>query len=170
MKQSKLFKPLLKRSAIVFSFLFAIGLAAPQLAQWIGQKQEAEFAEQVEGAWGSEALAEVGQSLEKLSFFAPANACGLGASSCFRCHNGQRADEPTRSEAITWHTDHDSVNHSCVGCHKGNPRILKQNLAHRNLIANPLTEPESTCASCHSADEIKDKLKTYTGQHPSFVQ
>lgn len=170
MKAPNKFKQFIQRSAIAFSLLLVIGLAAPQLAQLIQQQQEADFAAQNEDSWGSEVLAEVGQGLEKISPIVPANACGLGASSCFRCHNGQRAAEPTRSENITWHIDHDKVNHSCVGCHNGNPRILKQNLAHRNLIANPLSEPEKSCTSCHSADEVKDKLAKYAGQHPSFTK
>jgi hypothetical protein len=160
----------LKRTSAFLAVLLVVGLTVPSLSAWIKQHQEAEFAAQVEDSWGSEVLASVGEGLQQMSPIMPANACGLGASSCFRCHNGQRAKEPVRTETFTWHTDHDKVNHSCVGCHNGNPRILKQNLAHKDLIGNPLTAPEKTCASCHSADELSGKLKNYTDKHPSFIQ
>lgn len=39
------------------------------------------------GDWGAEALQVVSDQAQQLSPIAIANACGLGASSCFRCHN-----------------------------------------------------------------------------------
>lgn len=125
--------------------------------------------QQAEQGWGSEVLAEASETLQKVSPIALANACGLGASSCFRCHNGKRAEAPNKDEAeAPWHVDHDKVNYSCAGCHKGNPRILKQAIAHKNLIANPVANPDETCASCHGED-AKAKQKIYLDAHPSLV-
>lgn len=125
------------------------------------------FSQQAEqtDAWGSEVLAEVSEGLQKVSPIPLANACGLGASSCFRCHNGRRAEAPGKDENSPWHVEHDTVNYSCAGCHKGNPRILKQAIAHKDLVANPVASPEETCASCHG-DEAAAKAKIYLDKHP----
>jgi len=111
--------------------------------------------------WGSQALVEenpTGYFLEHHVFIPLANACGLGATSCFKCHNGQRAPAPSPKP---WHTDHAKVNFSCNGCHKGNPRLIKTELAHTNLISNPLTQPSATCASCHMGQNIGELVKKY---------
>ncbi|MEZ0360896.1 MAG: hypothetical protein ABWK04_03210 [Hydrogenobacter sp.] len=111
--------------------------------------------------WGSEALVEkepVKYFLEHHIFIPLANACGLGATSCFKCHNGQRAEAPAPKP---WHTDHTRVNFSCNGCHKGNPRLIKKELAHTKMIPNPLTEPSATCASCHMGQNIGELVKKY---------
>jgi hypothetical protein len=113
-------------------------------------------------AWGSEALRAMHGELSALSPVAPANACGLGASSCFKCHNGKRAPAPALdAQRSPWHVDHQSVNYSCAGCHQGNPRILKQEIAHEKLVSHPLGVPEKTCASCHSATEVEPYLSRY---------
>lgn len=114
------------------------------------------------GGWGGESLAEVHQKAGVLSLIGVANACGLGASSCFKCHNGSRADKPdTDPVKSPWHVQHDTVNNSCAGCHDGNPRIIRKEMAHRKLIANPVNAPEQSCASCHSTDESKEYAKRY---------
>lgn len=120
------------------------------------------------GAWGSEVLAAIHEdsagagAMLVNSLIRPANACGLGASSCFRCHDGGRADAPSEDpETAPWHIDHANVNHSCEGCHQGNPRLMRENMAHRNLIGNPLEEPGSTCASCHDGGEQDEYLARY---------
>jgi nitrate/TMAO reductase-like tetraheme cytochrome c subunit len=106
-------------------------------------------------AWGYEALEVVKNHAQQFSPVALANACGLGASSCFRCHNGKRAALPNMDEAAApWHAQHAKVNYSCTGCHKGNPRILKQEIAHKNLVVNPLAATSQTCATCHAAGDI----------------
>lgn len=114
-----------------------------------------------EAGWGHEALSELRVQLGALSPVPVANACGMGASSCFKCHNGKRAAAPkTDRQSGLWHVQHKTVNHSCVGCHAGNARIIKQEMAHEGLIADPRTKPE-TCASCHKADNPTALLATY---------
>ena len=98
------------------------------------------------GGWSSEVLSGIHEVIVTSSPVAVANACGLGASSCFKCHNGKRAAAPG---AVNWHTEHEKVNHSCAGCHKGNERLMIEKMAHRDLIADPRTKPEETCAKCH---------------------
>lgn len=115
-----------------------------------------------DGGWGSESLAEVHQKAGVFSLIGVANACGLGASSCFKCHNGSRAEKPGSDPVKSpWHVQHDSVNNSCAGCHNGNPRIIRKQMAHRKLIANPVNTPEQSCASCHSGDESKQFAQRY---------
>ncbi len=65
--------------------------------------------------WGSESLVELQTGLEKISPIALANACGMGASSCFKCHNGKRAAAANMDAAkAPWHADHKKVNNSQV--------------------------------------------------------
>jgi len=117
--------------------------------------------EATESGWGAESLAESSQRSGTLSLMGVANACGLGASSCFKCHNGKRADAPDMDPGTApWHTDHADVNHSCNGCHDGNPRIIRKAMSHRNLIANPNETPDKSCASCHD-DEADEYLQRY---------
>jgi hypothetical protein len=108
--------------------------------------------------WGAEALAALPGHPLVQSVIAPANACGLGASSCFKCHNGFRAKAPSDG---AWHGHHDSVDQSCVGCHKGNARLAKQELAHRNLIRDPRKQPGETCAGCHRGADAGKFLSAY---------
>lgn len=114
--------------------------------------------EQAPVRWGEEALASRPTDLWPTSIIPPANACGLGASSCFQCHNGFRASTPS-SEA--WHSQHEAVDNSCTGCHKGNPRILREDLAHRNMVADPRKQPADTCGSCHEAKDLDALVGKY---------
>lgn len=117
-------------------------------------------------AWGSESLVTLSEQVERLSPVALANACGLGASSCFRCHNGKRAQSPTADAATApWHANHAKVNYSCAGCHQGNPRILKQEIAHKGLLADPRAEPEKACAGCHAAADVSGLVAKYHQPH-----
>ncbi len=113
--------------------------------------------------WGSEAAD--AQSVDPLHWLplAPANACGLGASSCFKCHNGKRAPAPASDPAkAPWHAHHAKVNNSCVGCHKGNPRVMKEDVAHAKLLPKPRDNAGGSCATCHTSD--LDKVQAaYTG-------
>lgn len=113
-------------------------------------------------AWGGEVLAGLsGRVLAGLPIRV-ANACGLGASSCFRCHNGKRAAEPAQDPvADPWHVQHSKVNYSCAGCHQGNPRLMKQTMAHRGLVSNPVSEPEKTCFGCHTSADAQGLVDTY---------
>lgn len=113
--------------------------------------------------WGAEVFDAIHDNAIAQGLIRPANACGLGASSCFRCHNGRRAPEPASDPAVApWHVQHAKVNHSCAGCHNGNPRLMREQMAHQGLISNPRNSPAETCASCHqSASELEDLLARY---------
>ncbi|MBK1615943.1 hypothetical protein CKO44_21040 [Rubrivivax gelatinosus] len=126
-----------------------LGWAA--LAEWHESRPAEPAAAVVDAGWGHEVLqaADDERSADRFSPLGVANACGLGASSCFKCHNGVRAAAPAADAAKgPWHRDHAKVNYSCVGCHQGNPRLLKQDLAHARLVANPL-QSEAACSACH---------------------
>ncbi len=85
----------------------------------------------------------------------------MGASSCFKCHNGSRAPAPKADkQTAPWHIDHKTVNHSCAGCHKGNARLIKQELAHKDLVKDPRTDTQ-TCATCHKGGNVVELVKTY---------
>ena len=108
--------------------------------------------------WGAEALSGARDLLRSTSPIAEANACGMGASSCFKCHNGSRAAAPSQEK---WHTDHKSVDNSCVGCHKGNARLIKKELAHAELVKDPRPNPAELCANCHKSGNAADLAKSY---------
>lgn len=113
-------------------------------------------------AWGDEVLANIHEHVIAGLPVRVANACGLGASSCFRCHNGKRAPAPAKDPAKDpWHVQHDKVNYSCGGCHKGNPRLMKETIAHNGLIANPVAKPDETCFGCHNAASDQGLVDTY---------
>lgn len=111
--------------------------------------------------WGIEALNTLPTRATAWSPIPVANACGLGTSSCFKCHNGQRAPAPKMDkENGLWHAQHMHVNDDCVGCHAGNARIIKKELAHADLIADPRTKP-ARCATCHMSEDNVALLKQY---------
>jgi hypothetical protein len=112
--------------------------------------------------WGQEAVESLGAQVATLSPIAAANACGMGASSCFKCHNGQRAVAPKIEKATApWHVDHKTVNNSCAGCHKGNPRLIKQDLAHAQLIKDPRQSTKEVCGSCHKTGNAAELNNRY---------
>ncbi|MFA5627992.1 MAG: hypothetical protein WCX90_07730 [Thiohalomonadaceae bacterium] len=112
--------------------------------------------------WGSESLLDAHHASSRISPISLANACGMGASSCFKCHNGKRAGAPDMDSATApWHTQHKTVNGSCVGCHKGNPRVMKEEVAHKNLLADPRTDLTNGCVSCHRGDDLEELSKVY---------
>lgn len=111
--------------------------------------------------WGNEALDTTRLHVAIWSPISLANACGAGASSCFKCHDGRRAQAPTTDKRSgPWHVDHARVNHSCAGCHSGNPRIIKKEIAHVGLIADPRTKFDN-CASCHKPEDVAGLLAKY---------
>lgn len=122
------------------------------------ERASAPMGPQVASEWGAESLAVLPGHGLVLSVIAPANACGLGASSCFKCHNGFRAKAPSDGP---WHGHHDSVDQSCAGCHKGNARLAKQDLAHRNLVRDPRKQPAESCAGCHRGADLGKLLGAY---------
>lgn len=116
------------------------------------------LARQAAPDWGQEALPARSARWSPIPI---ANACGLGASSCFKCHNGQRAAAPKLDkENGLWHAQHRTVNDSCAGCHAGNARIIKKELAHAALVADPRTQP-GRCAACHKSEDTAALMKPY---------
>jgi hypothetical protein len=112
-------------------------------------------------SWGREALNAVYRGVAESSPIQLANACGAGASSCFKCHDGKRASAPKYDEQTgPWHLHHKTVDHSCVGCHKGNERIIKKEIAHVALIVDPRTKSEA-CTGCHKPEEVAMLLPRY---------
>ena len=112
-------------------------------------------------AWGEEVLLQAQERVSALSPIADANACGMGASSCFKCHNGTRAKAPGMDkQKDPWHVQHKTVNYSCAGCHHGNPRLIKKELAHADLIKDSRTRSD-TCESCHKGQDVAKLLKSY---------
>ncbi len=97
--------------------------------------------------WGSKAIVLLHADLLSGAGIRPANACGLGATSCYKCHNGTQAAAPDNKP---WHVQHIPVNYSCNGCHQGNPRLMNKVIAHSGLLSDPLTNPAKACATCHT--------------------
>lgn len=122
-------------------------------------------AAQASAGWG-QAAADAAPGTHALQWLpmAAANACGLGASSCFKCHNGKRASAPGSDAAKSpWHVHHAKVNNSCTGCHKGNPRVMKEDVAHAKMIAKPRDDSGGSCAGCHTSDLAKVKTAYAAG-------
>lgn len=157
------------KSISLVAALFVVTLLINQSEQLVKPFEQAFLNTPAEDtAWGTEALVQAHETVKQMSPIAAANACGLGASSCFRCHNDKRAPIQNKDEnEAPWHAQHDKVNYSCAGCHAGNPRILKQEIAHKGLIANPVSEADKTCKSCHGAD-ADAKAKIYLDKHPKL--
>ncbi|MFO1218347.1 MAG: hypothetical protein U1E89_08265 [Burkholderiaceae bacterium] len=113
--------------------------------------------------WGGEAAQALAEDPLHWLPITPANACGLGASSCFKCHNGKRAAAPAADPAkAPWHVHHAKVNNSCAGCHKGNPRVMKEDIAHTKMLAKPRDDSGGACSGCHASDLAKVQT-AYTG-------
>ena len=112
--------------------------------------------------WGHEAIVDLRAYSAALSPIASANACGMGASSCFKCHNGTRAAAPKMdSKTGPWHFDHRSVNGSCAGCHKGNQRLIKKELAHEGMVKDSRLKVADTCDACHKSGNTAELNKRY---------
>lgn len=140
------------RGSVMLSLL---GLSIALVAGLAGRHAE-ESAGTVAMGWGAEATAALVEGATRLSPIPLANACGLGASSCFKCHNGKRAAAPEMDAAkAPWHAQHAKVNNSCVGCHKGNSRIMKEEIAHAKMLAKPRDNTDEACGSCHKGDLSK---------------
>lgn len=137
---------------VAVALVWSLAASSPERADGAGGTTA-----QADG-WGAEAIAEVRDAMRAVSPIGEANACGMGASSCFKCHNGTRAAAPSQEK---WHTDHKSVDNSCVGCHKGNPRLIKKELAHSQMVKDPRPNPAEMCASCHKTGNAADLVKAY---------
>lgn len=123
-----------------------------------GDSQRMAGVDEAAGGWGGEAPRSSAEGGMALQLIRTANACGLGASSCFKCHNGQRAEAPKEA---AWHQEHADVNYSCDGCHGGNPRLLKKTIAHSGLLANPVEAPDKACVDCHQGDDVDALVAKY---------
>lgn len=144
----------------VFSYVTTL-LDEGEMAEREGVAQQS-AAESSTAAWGDRILADVAHHMSVGLPIQVANACGLGASSCFRCHNGKRAAAPgSDPEKNPWHVQHKSVNNSCGGCHKGNPRLMKKEISHEGLIAKPVEQPENACVGCHADADLAQLVDSY---------
>jgi len=115
----------------------------------------------VHDGWGSKALSLVYDGISA-SIIPLANACGVGSSSCYKCHNGKRASAPAMdSKTSPWHVEHAKVNKSCAGCHKGNPRLMREKMSHNRMISNPLEKLQTACSTCHAGDDLDTLSKPY---------
>ncbi len=140
------------RGGVMLSLL-GVGIA---VVAGLAGRYAAESADTVVEGWGGEATVAIAHGVQRLSPIPLANACGLGASSCFKCHNGTRAKKPEMDAAkAPWHANHAKVNNSCVGCHKGNSRIMKEEVAHAKMVAKPRDNTADSCGSCHKGDLAK---------------
>jgi len=139
-------------AVVALALLWSHAASSPERADGHATPQAAN------AGWGSEAVAEVRGMMRAVSPIAEANACGMGASSCFKCHNGTRAVAPSQEK---WHTDHKSVDNSCVGCHKGNARLIKKELAHAEMVKDPRPKAAEMCASCHKSGNAAELAKSY---------
>ncbi len=145
-------------SMLILMLLIGFGV------EWVGSQATGNHARTLtipdpdEAGWGAASLqvdAGTGRQFQLISL---ANACGLGSSSCFKCHNGSRAEQPA---AEPWHTQHDNVNRSCDGCHGGNPRLMKESMSHRGLVVNPIEQPQEYCYKCHAGSDAPALLGQY---------
>ncbi len=145
----------------VLAFLFSASTDA-WLSLVAGQESTITAASSADSGWGREAIVNVQEYVAAISPIANANACGMGASSCFKCHNGIRAIAPKMdAKTAPWHVNHESVNGDCVGCHKGNERLIKKELAHTGLIKDPRTRVADTCDNCHKSGNSAELNKRY---------
>jgi hypothetical protein len=119
---------------------------------------DAPHAQQAQAGWGAEAITEIRDAMRTVSPIAEANACGMGASSCFKCHNGTRSKAPPPDK---WHTDHKAVDNSCGGCHKGNARLIKVELAHKDMVKDPRAQHVASCAGCHKGGDTAQLAAKY---------
>jgi hypothetical protein len=110
------------------------------------------------GDWSGQVLSTLHEGIVVGSPIPVANACGLGASSCFKCHNGKRA---AKASEEVWHTEHAEVNHSCVGCHKGNERLMLERMAHKDLLTKSMDQAKEICGDCHTGDEAAGMIEKY---------
>ena len=132
-------------------------IAATVAVVWLAGGERGDFgsARTSSDAWGNESLQSLRAGLRQVSPIALANACGMGASSCFKCHNGNRAAAASMDPAkAPWHVNHKTVNNSCAGCHLGNPRLMKAELAHAGMLKAPKGGNEA-CGTCHKSDLAK---------------
>ena len=158
-------RTLLVSGAVIMGLVAVYGLFGPGGQQGTDSAalKALSSARQAPDGWGDRVLATLHHDVLERAPIAVANACGLGATSCFKCHNkGRRGPKPTmNAKAAPWHTDHEEVNHDCDGCHQGNPRLMIKGIAHRGMLADPRKHPQKACSSCHAGAKVSKLLSTY---------
>ena len=65
-------------------------------------------------------------------------------SSCITCH----AEKDPVIDRGEWHSAHASKD-LCINCHGGNGSATDENLAHKDMLAQPLSDIYTNCHSCH---------------------
>lgn len=68
-------------------------------------------------------------------------------SFCYTCH----VEENPVAEKGEWHGVH-AQKDCCAKCHGGNCSTMDKDLAHLDMIANPLSDIYTNCHSCHPDD------------------
>lgn len=76
-------------------------------------------------------------------------ACGASTTSCKTCHE-IKGEDPV-SQKGEWHTQH-AFGDFCQACHLGSATENDREKAHLGMAANPLTQADQSCASCHPDD------------------
>ncbi len=152
--QSKVSSP--RRRALAWSTLARRGASALMvlllgLVLWtFGEDRRGPDAQANAASWGHEALDTEPATLADWLPLAPANACGLGGSSCFKCHNGKRAGLPNMDQKkAPWHAQHSKVNNSCVGCHKGKRAAAPRSDPGKGPWHAQHAKVNNTCVGCH---------------------
>ncbi|SHI49719.1 cytochrome c3 family protein [Desulfosporosinus lacus] len=87
-------------------------------------------------------------------------ACGASTTSCKTCHE-VKGENPV-SQKGDWHTQHAFADF-CQACHLGAATETDKTKSHAGIVANPLTQPDESCASCHPADTATRVVK-YGGE------
>lgn len=148
--------------ALLLTALLVTGTVMLFIASHDNNPQTQQAQNDSKQAWGNEALSHVYKGMSKISPIPLANACGLGASSCFKCHNGRRAPAVNMdAKKAPWHTEHEPVNYSCAGCHQGNPRLMIKSMAHSKMLSDPRSNLKLACSTCHSGDDMTVLSKPY---------
>jgi hypothetical protein len=76
-------------------------------------------------------------------------------SSCYTCHV---LEDPVSGNG-EWHGIHANKD-CCAKCHGGNCRVMDKDLAHKDMIANPLSDIYTDCHSCHP-DDYQIRAETF---------
>src|SRR4030042_4348078 len=79
-------------------------------------------------------------------------------SSCYTCH----VQEDSVSGNGEWHGIHANKD-CCAKCHGGNCSTMDKDLAHQDMIANPLSDIYTDCHSCHP-DDYQSRAVVFSGE------
>jgi hypothetical protein len=70
-------------------------------------------------------------------------------SSCYTCHVEQ---DPVYENGL-WHGVH-ARKDCCAKCHGGNCSTMDKDLAHQDMVSNPLSDIYTNCHNCHPDDYL----------------